>query len=155
MPAIDDFVTVEATFTRDWSVAQASLTFPLRRDLFTLGNLQQISDVLAATGGNRAAGQGIDGALVETQLPTIIDGIRVGQHQLRVIVPLLMAQLGLLAAAILLLVAQAAVEQRRPEVALARLRGRSREGAGRIVMGELAATVAIGLPLGFGCSRCC
>ena len=149
VPAIDDFVTSESTFTRDWSVAQASLTFPLQRDLFTLGNLQQISDVLAAKDGARAAGQGIDGALVETQLPTIIDGIRVGQHQLRVIVPLLMAQLGLLAAAILLLVAQAAVEQRRPEVALARLRGRSREGAGRIVMGELAATVAIGLPIGF------
>jgi putative ABC transport system permease protein len=148
VPAIDDFVTPEATFTKDWSVAQATLTLPLRRDLFTLGNLQQISDVLAAKGA-RSAGQGIDGALVETQLPSIIDGIRVGQHQLRVIVPLLMAQLGLLAAAILLLVAQAAVEQRRPEVALARLRGRSREGAGRIVMGELAVTVALGLPLGF------
>ncbi|GAA2169229.1 hypothetical protein GCM10009845_34990 [Pedococcus bigeumensis] len=148
VPAIDDFVTTEATFTRDWSVAQATLTFPLKRDLFTLGNLQEISDVLADRGGNRAGG--VDGALVETQLPKIIDGIRVGQHQLRVIVPLLMAQLGLLAAAILLLVAQAAVEQRRPEVALARLRGRSREGAGRIVMGELAATVAIGLPIGFG-----
>ena len=149
VPAIDDFVTPEATFTEDWSVAQASLTLPLRRDLFTLGNLQQISDVLAARGGNRVAGQGIDGALVETQLPSIIDGIRVGQHQLRVIVPVLMAQLGLLAAAILLLVAQAAVEQRRPEVALARLRGRSREGASRIVMGELALTVSLGLPLGF------
>jgi hypothetical protein len=149
VPGIDDFVTPEATFTRDWSVAQATLTFPLERDLFTLGNLQQISDVLATTGSSRAPGAGIDGALVETQLPTIIEGIRVGQHQLRVIVPLLMAQLGLLAAAILLLVAQAAVEQRRPEVALARLRGRSREGAGRIVMGELAATVAMGLPIGF------
>jgi hypothetical protein len=149
VPAIDDFVTPAATFDGRWSVAQASLSLPLRRDLFTLGNLRQISDVLAARGGNRVAGQGIDGALVETQLPSIIDGIRVGQHQLRVIVPLLMAQLGLLAAAILLLVAQAAVEQRRPEVALARLRGRSREGAGRIVMGELALTVALGLPLGF------
>jgi hypothetical protein len=149
VPALDDFVTPEATFTKDWSVAQATLTLPLRRDLFTLGNLGQISEVLAAKGANRAAGQGVDGALVETQLPSIIDGIRVGQHQLRVIVPLLMAQLGLLAGAILLLVAQAAVEQRRPEVALARLRGRSREGAGRIVMGELAVTVAIGLPLGF------
>jgi putative ABC transport system permease protein len=148
VPAIDDFVTPQATFDDKWSVAQASLMFPLHRDLFTLGNLQQISDVLGTT-GSRATGQGIDGALVETQLPTIIDGIRVGQHQLRVIVPLLMAQLGLLAAAILLLVAQAAVEQRRPEVALARLRGRSREGAGRIVMGELALTVALGLPLGF------
>ena len=47
------------------------------------------------------------------------------------IVPLLMAQLGLLGAAVLLLVAQASVEQRRPEVALARLRGHSRDRAGR------------------------
>ncbi len=148
VPAVDDFVTTEATFDRTWGAAQASLTFPLKRDLFTLGNLQQISDVLA-TKGAPTSGAGINGALVDTQLPTIIDGIRVGQHQLRVIVPLLMAQLGLLAAAILLLVAQAAVEQRRPEVALARLRGRSRDGAGRIVMGELALTVALGLPVGF------
>jgi len=148
VPAIDDFVTTEATFTKAWGSSQASLSLPLRRDLFTLGNLGQISDILGDRAG-RATGQGIDGALVETQLPTIIDGIRVGQQQLRVIVPLLMAQLGLLAAAILLLVAQAAVEQRRPEVALARLRGRSREAAGRLVMGELALTVALGLPLGF------
>jgi hypothetical protein len=148
VPAVDDFVTTEATFDKTWGAAQATLTLPLKRDLFTLGNLRQISDVLAGKGA-RSSGAGIDGALVDTQLPTIIDSIRVGQHQLRVIVPLLMAQLGLLAAAILLLVAQAAVEQRRPEVALARLRGRSRDGAGRIVMGELALTVSLGLPLGF------
>jgi hypothetical protein len=146
VPAIDDFVTAEATFTRDWGTAQGTYTMPLNRDLFTLGNLDEISQILAQ---RASASGGVPGALVETQLPTLIDGLRVGQSRLQVIVPLLMAQLGLLAVAILLLVAQAAVEQRRPEVALARLRGRSREGAGRLVMGELALTVAIGLPVGF------
>ena len=146
VPAIDDFVTPELTFGEDWGQAQGVMALPLRRELFTLGNLDELSTILAT---EKPSSAGAPGALVETQLPSIIDGIRVGQTQLRVIVPLLMAQLGLLAAAILLLVAQAAVEQRRPEVALARLRGRSREGAGRIVMGELAVTVAIGLPLGF------
>ena len=147
VPAIDDFVTTEDTFGTAWREAQATTVFPLRRELVTLDTLEQVSEVARAPGSR--AGQGVDGALVETQLPTLIDGVRSGQGQLAVIVPLLMAQLGLLAGAILLLVAQAAVEQRRPEVALARLRGRSREGAGRLVMGELALTVALGLPLGF------
>ncbi len=149
VPAIDDFVTIEDTFTPAWRQTQATLSLPLRRTLFTLDSLDRVSALLAAPGA-RPSGAGVDGALVETQLPALIDGVEVGQQQLRVIVPLLMAQLGLLAAAILLLVAQAAVDQRRPEVALARLRGRSREGAGRLVMGELALTVALGLPVGFG-----
>lgn len=147
IPAVDDFVTTEETFDPRWRTAQASLSLPLNRDLFTLGNLDEVQRILA---DRMTKTGGVPGALVTTQLPELIDGLRVGQSRLRVIVPLLMAQLGLLAAAILLLVAQAAVEQRRPEVALARLRGRSREGAGRLVMGELALTAALGLPLGFG-----
>ncbi|SES07544.1 FtsX-like permease family protein [Pedococcus cremeus] len=146
VPAVDDFVTAESTFTTDWREAQATLTLPLKRALFTLDNLDRISAVLAHPGN---ASGGVAGALVSTQLPTVIEGLRVGQSRLGVIVPLLIAQLALLAVAILLLVAQAAVEQRRPEVALARLRGRSREGAGRLVMGELALTAALGMPVGF------
>jgi hypothetical protein len=48
------------------------------------------------------------------------------------------------------LAAHAAVEQRRPEVALARLRGRSREGGSRLVMAELTLTVLLGVPIGTG-----
>ena len=48
-------------------VAQATLTFPLRRELFTLGNLQQISDVARGHGRQPRRRPGIDGALVETQ----------------------------------------------------------------------------------------
>ncbi|SDP23728.1 FtsX-like permease family protein [Pedococcus dokdonensis] len=147
VPAIDDFVVSDSTFTPTWGTVQGSYTMPLDRTLFTLGNLDEISQILGQRQGSVAGG--IPGALVETKLPTIIDGLRVGQQRLQVIVPLLMAQLGLLAVAILLLVAQATVEQRRPEVALARLRGRSREGAGRLIMGELALTVGLGLPIGF------
>jgi hypothetical protein len=145
VPAIDDLVTNENTF-KDWPEAQATLALPLKRDLFTLDNLDRISRTLA---DKSIPAGGVAGALVSTQLPSLIDGLRVGQTRLAVIVPLLIAQLALLAVAILLLVAQAAVEQRRPEVALARLRGRSREGAGRLVMGELAITTVLGLPAGF------
>ncbi|WP_270886612.1 FtsX-like permease family protein [Pedococcus sp. 5OH_020] len=147
LPGVDDLVTSEATFDSDWRQAQATLAFPLDRRLFTLDSLGEISELLHGSG--TSSRQGIDGALVETRLPVLIDGIRVGQQRLQVIVPLLMAQLGLLAAAVLLLVAQAAVEQRRPEAALARLRGHSSHGAARLVRRELTVTVALGLPLGF------
>ena len=73
-----------------------------------------------------------------------------GRAIVRTLVPLLLAQLALLAITVLALVANAAVEQRRPEVALARLRGRSREGGSRVVMAELSLTVLLGVPLGVG-----
>ena len=147
VPALDTWVTPEATFTSAWPQAQVTMTYPLRRDLVTLDTLAEVSAALSAP-GTRPAGEGVNGALVESPLPTLVEQVRNGQGQVRVIVPLLMAQLGLLAGAILLLVAQAAVEQRRPELALARLRGRSRDAAARLVMVELGATVALGLPLG-------
>lgn len=149
VPALDTLVTDESTFTKEWNDAGMTLTFPLRRNLIALDTLDQVTAALNAK-STRQAGQGVSDATITSQLPGVIDGIRIGQQRVRVIVPLLMAQLGLLAAAILLLVAQAAVEQRRPEMALARLRGRSRDSAGRLVMAELGLTVALGVPLGFG-----
>ncbi|WP_406831640.1 FtsX-like permease family protein [Pedococcus sp. KACC 23699] len=146
VPGIDDFVTTEKTFGKAWVQVSSTLTYPLRRELLSVDNLEEVTGVIGARGSGSSQGS----TLVESELPLVISSVTGGQRQLRVIVPLLMAQLGLLAGAILLLVAQAAVEQRRPEAALARLRGRSREGAGRLVMAELGLTVAIGLPLGFG-----
>ena len=146
VPAIDDFVTSEDTFDKAWAQVASTLSFPLRRELLSVDNLDEVTAVIGARASTASQG----GLLVESELPQVIQTVTGGQKQLRVIVPLLMAQLALLAGAILLLVAQAAVEQRRPEAALARLRGRSREGAGRLVMGELGLTVALGLPLGFG-----
>ncbi|HEY7719134.1 MAG TPA: FtsX-like permease family protein, partial [Pedococcus sp.] len=147
VPALDTWVTVDQTFTRDWPQAQASLVLPLRRELVSLDTLDDITAALRAPAA-RPAGQGVNGALVTSPLPALVDQVRSGQEQVRVIVPLLMAQLGLLGTAILLIVAQAAVEQRRPELALARLRGRSRDGAVRLVTGELLLTTLLGLPVG-------
>lgn len=154
VPALDTWVTPESTFTREWSNAQLTLTSPLLRERVTLESLPALSAALGAGGGGspasaaQTAARGAGNAQVESPLPALTERLRGGQEQVRVIVPLLMAQLGLLGAAVLLLVAQASVEQRRPEVALARLRGHSRDRAGRLVMGELALTVAAGLPLG-------
>lgn len=70
------------------------------------------------------------------------------RDQSQVTIPLLMLQLGLLALVVLWLVLAAATEQRRPEVALALLRGRGRAGARRLLMRELLPVVLAGVPTG-------
>ncbi|GAA4365798.1 FtsX-like permease family protein [Nocardioides caricicola] len=82
---------------------------------------------------------------VYSGLPDIADEIREQTEQSRVTVPLLMAQLGLLAVVVLWLVLLAVTEQRRPEVALARLRGRGRQGARRLLLGELLPVTLAGV----------
>jgi predicted lysophospholipase L1 biosynthesis ABC-type transport system permease subunit len=72
----------------------------------------------------------------------------VGRRQALVTVPLLMIQLGLLALFVLGLTLGAAVEQRRPEVAVARLRGAGRGGGRRLVLSELLPVVLVGVPVG-------
>ena len=78
-------------------------------------------------------------------LPSIAQDLRHQTRQSRVTVPLLMAQLGLLAVIVLWLVLLAVTEQRRPEVALARLRGRGRRGARDLLLGELLPVALVGV----------
>jgi putative ABC transport system permease protein len=142
VPALDTWVLSEPTFDKAFPNAQITVALPLKRDAITLDSLPEAAQAAAAvrsTSGNVTA---------DSPVPGLLDQVRSGQGQVRVIVPILMVQLGLLAAVVLLTVASAAVDQRRPEVALARLRGRSREGARRLVLGELGLTVLLGLPLG-------
>lgn len=80
---------------------------------------------------------------VHSGLPDIAKDVRDQTEQSRVTVPLLMAQLGLLALVVLWLTLLAVTEQRRPEVALARLRGRGRRGARSLLARELL-PVALG-----------
>lgn len=82
---------------------------------------------------------------VSSGLPGIADEVRDQSAQSRVTVPLLMAQLGLLAVVVLWLVLLAVTEQRRPEVALARLRGRGRRGARTLLVGELLPVALAGV----------
>lgn len=94
-----------------------------------------------------AGTQGLAGGLVDVYsgMPTIADDVREQSQQSRVTVPLLMAQLGVLLVVVLWLVLSAVSEQRRPEVALARLRGRGRRGALGLVLGELLPVVLAGV----------
>jgi hypothetical protein len=143
-PALDSWITAPQTFDGAWGNARLTMQYPLDRAGLTLDDVPTAASAIAAT---RADSGTIE---VESPMAALLAGIREGQEQVRLVVPLLMAQLGLLAAVVLLSVAAAAVEQRRPEVALARLRGRSRDGARWLVVGELGLTVLLGLPLGLG-----
>ncbi|MGD9961447.1 FtsX-like permease family protein [Nocardioides sp.] len=88
------------------------------------------------------------GAVVHTGLPDIADQVAHQRDQSQVTIPLLMVQLGLLATVVFWLVLSAATEQRRPEVALALLRGRGRRGARRLLLSELLPMVLLGVPAG-------
>ncbi len=85
---------------------------------------------------------------VRSGLPAIAQEARVGATQAAVTVPLLMAQLGLLLICVLWLVLVAAADQRRAEVAVARLRGRGARGARRLLLAETLPPVLAGLPVG-------
>ena len=142
VPAVDDFLTDESTFATGWSEAAVSVEYPLDRSRVTLSTVPLLRDALGGLDRVR------EDVTVSTPVPDLVASIADGRAIVRTLVPLLLAQLALLAVTVLALVANAVVEQRRPEVALARLRGRSREGGARVVMAELALTVLLGVPLG-------
>ena len=95
----------------------------------------------------KVATQGQD-ATVYSGLAQLAHSLGVEREQSRVTIPLLMLQLGLLAVVVLWLVLAAATEQRRPEVALALLRGRGRAGARTLLLRELLPVTLAGVPLG-------
>ncbi len=80
---------------------------------------------------------GVPIVTIVSTLPSLDDNVQEQIEQSRITVPLLVAQLGLLAVVVLWLVLAAITEQRRPEVAIARLRGRGRVGARRLLLAEL------------------
>lgn len=99
-------------------------------------------------GVERAGSHVADTVTVRSGLPAIADEVAVGSAQAAVTVPLLMAQLGLLLGCVLWLVLVAAAEQRRGEVAVARLRGRGSRGARRLLLGETLPPIVVGALLG-------
>jgi hypothetical protein len=155
-----DASTVSGGDAPEWLAPVAELDLPLDRrsvgvdELLRLGpavdRYMRQGAVAAADASQRSTPVPYSG------LPDIADEVTQGRDQARVIVPLLMVQLGLLAAVVLWLVLGAATEQRRPEIALARLRGRGARGAARLLLGELVpvglAGVAVGTVAALGLS---
>ena len=133
--------------TVGWIAPANEVDLPLRTEAVGVDELPGLAQ--AVTGVQAAAVSSPKAVRARSNLPAIAADVATGQGQAAVIVPLLMAQVGLLAVVVLWLVLAAAIEQRRPEVALARLRGRGRAGARRLLLGELGAMVLAGVPVGF------
>lgn len=82
---------------------------------------------------------------VVSSLPELADQVDAQIEQGRTTVPLLLYQLGLLALLVLWLMLRAATDQRRPEVVVARLRGRGTTGARTLLMRELVPAALLGV----------
>ncbi len=80
-----------------------------------------------------------------TSLPELTDEVDAQIEQSRTTVPLLLVQLAVLGLIVLWLMLLAATDQRRPEVVVARLRGRGTAGARSLLMGELLPAVLAGI----------
>ncbi len=145
----DVWLTDRSTFTSPdiplLNGESSSADLPLDASDFGVDDLLSLSsDLEDLKAADRLEVQGST-VVVTTGLPDIADDVRAQIKQSRVTVPLLMAQLGLLAVVVLWLVLLAVTEQRRPEVALARLRGRGRRGARGLLLGELLPVALAGV----------
>jgi putative ABC transport system permease protein len=85
-----------------------------------------------------------------TALPTLIAASNDQRRQARTVIPLLAIQLAVLGVVVLGFVCAAATEGRRPEVALARLRGQRSTGAAAMLLRELGLLVVLGTFVGVG-----
>jgi len=87
---------------------------------------------------------------VRSRLASFLEQADAGRRQSRVIIPTLAVQLALVVLVVLGLVVAVGVDQRRPELALARLRGQSKRAAAGPYLGEIAVLVIATLLPGLG-----
>lgn len=145
-PLVDPPVLAPAFFDRQPFNATVTTTHALRRDAVGVDALPGILDSLRSS--EERTQVEIDDPRVTSSLDEIGATVVAGQRQAALLVPLLLGQLALLAVVVLGLAMSAAVEQRRPEIALSRLRGAGVGGARRALLAELATFVVLGVPLG-------
>lgn len=145
----DVWLTVRSTFEDPGlpPLPAGRSTAAFQLDAAALG----VDDLFALSAGlgrlAQSGAAGADGTIITpySGLPDLADDVREQKDQAQVTVPLLMAQLGLLALVVLWLALLAVTEQRRPEVALARLRGRGRRGARALLASELLPVALAGV----------
>ncbi|GAA5024125.1 hypothetical protein GCM10023258_15940 [Terrabacter aeriphilus] len=151
VPRVDTPIVAPAFFDVTPTGSTLRLTATLRRDDLSVDSLPGLVDAIAALEAASASSTGGSTApRVQSGLDQIGRTVVAGQAQAAVLVPLLLGQLALFSLVILGLASSAAVEQRRPEIALARLRGDGVRGARRMLVSELGLLVALGVPVGFG-----
>ena len=142
---IDDVFTAWPTLaSQRWPELRSHLDIPLRADRMDLDSVPTVRSATAAVD----AQAGTLGASATSRIGPVLDSTTTQRDQARTVIPLLAVQLAVLGIVVLAFVCAAATEQRRPEIALARLRGHGTLGAGVILMRELGVLVLAGAVLG-------
>lgn len=148
----DTWLTSEETFTtgEPLTLARSYAGLRLRTADVGVDEVLRLGTLLRRLDSRLADASAESGPRVRltTGLITLAEQVRTQQRDSRVIVPLLMAQLGLLALVVLMLALTAVTDLRRPQAAVARLRGGGVRGARRLLLAELVPAVCLGVPPG-------
>lgn len=113
---------------------------PLRTDHV---DLRDLPEVRTADRSIEAQSRTVQ-ASSSSGLPALVAASNGQRKQTRIVIPLLAVQLAVLGVVVLGFVCAAATEGRRPEVALARLRGQRAAGAAALLLRELGLLVVLG-----------
>ncbi|GAA4345646.1 ABC transporter permease [Angustibacter luteus] len=144
--AVGDAVFVSWPTLRSgvWRSLETTVDVPLDVAGIGLDDESRVKRDLAALQAKASAAS----ASTQTQLPQLLTAADQARADARAPLPLLALQAVLLALVVLAYVAAATTEQRRPEVALARLRGQLPSRAAGLLVRDLGVVVAVGCVLG-------
>jgi hypothetical protein len=147
----DTWITDRDTFDQEptWRNPTSRADLRLRHSVTDVDELLDLGDrITTITRAQARRSAFIAVVNVRSELPAVAHAVRKAQDQARVTIPALMVPLGVLGLVVLWMALSTAVEQRRPEVAIARLRGRGARGAQAHLVRELLTMVLAGVPLG-------
>ena len=151
--ATDDWVTSVDTFTSTdpptrWQQIASTVAWRLDVGAVDFDDLAWIGPAVAELRDDATDHFEITGVTAVTDLPEMSERVATGSEQARTTVVVLAAQLLILVAVVLWMVLIGASDDRRAELALARLRGRGRLGAAAYLLSELLPLTLTGVAAG-------
>lgn len=145
----DDWVTDPATLPQpSFHVLSTSVLWRLDEDAVGVDELVRLGPVVEGLHQQLLELPGESRIQMVSDLAGLSDRVATGSDQGRTTVVVLVAQLLVLVAVVLWMVLVAATDDRRPELALARLRGRGRRGAAGYLLSELLPLTLGGVAIG-------
>ena len=150
--ATDDWVTSPESMSASgglavWYQVSSTVVWPMATDSVDHDSLLRIGPVVDRVRQQMAESAGNE-VVLSTDLPDLSERVATGSEQGRTTVVVLIAQLPILVAVVLWMVLVAATDDRRAELALARLRGRGRRGAASYLLSELLPLTLLGVAAG-------